>query len=85
MQENEISSQIPLQRDGSACKTWFWIRLCISLITVMFSIVGIATLKHDWVDWALEPVTLYRIYELIVINEFKREIAATSGRVKLRA
>jgi hypothetical protein len=55
------------------------------MIILMFSIVGILTLKHDWVDWALEPLNLYRIYELIVINEFKREIAATSGRVKLRA
>ncbi|OXA43543.1 uncharacterized protein LOC110858445 [Folsomia candida] len=72
-------------RDGSACKTWFWVRLCVTMVILMFSIVGIATLKHDWVDWVLEPLNLYRIYELIVINEFKREIAATSGRVKLRA
>jgi len=72
-------------RDGSACKTWFWFRLFITFIFLMCSIVGIATFKHDWVDWVLEPLNIYRIYELIVVNEFKREIAATSGRVKLRA
>jgi len=74
-----------VNRDGSACKLWFWVRLFVTLIILMFSIVGIATLKYDWVDWVLEPLNLYRIYELLVINEFKREIAATSGRVKLRA
>jgi len=49
------------------------------------SVVGIATLSHDWVDWTLEPLNIYRIYELLVVNEFRKEIVATSGRVKLRA
>jgi len=72
-------------RDGAACKMWFWVRLTITVFILMLSIFGIATLRYDWADWALEPINLYRIYELIVINEFRKEIVATSGRVKLRA
>jgi len=72
-------------RDGSACKIWFWVRLTITIFILMLSLFGIATLRYDWADWALEPINLYRIYELIVVNEFRKEIVATSGRVKLRA
>jgi hypothetical protein len=72
-------------RDGTACKTWFWFRLFITLLFLIVSIVSMITLKHDWVDWALEPLNLYRIYALVVVNEFRKEIVATSGRLKLRA
>jgi len=72
-------------RDGSACKIWFWVRLTITIFILMLSLFGIATLRYDWADWVLEPINLYRIYELIVVNEFRKEIVATSGRVKLRA
>ncbi|CAL8132988.1 unnamed protein product [Orchesella dallaii] len=69
-------------RDGAACKLWFWVRLTITVFILMLSIFGMVTLRADWV---LEPLNIYRIYELIVLNEFRKEILAASGRVKQRA
>jgi len=72
-------------RDGAACKLWFWVRLTVTVFILLLSIFGMATLRYDWADWVLEPLNIYRIYELVVVNEFRKEILATSGRVKLRA
>ncbi|ODM92209.1 hypothetical protein Ocin01_14468 [Orchesella cincta] len=59
-------------------KWWMVARTVITVLTVMLCAIEIHfSLKRNILDWTLEVVTIYRIFELVVIYELRREVIAT--------
>lgn len=42
----------------------------------------ISVVTHDWIDWILDSVILYRILELLIINNIRKDVVATNKVVK---
>jgi len=64
-----------LKGDAAALKKWWWIRLGITLAMFSFDLAMLFVLEGYWEHWILELLILYRLYELVLVHQFRKELA----------
>ncbi|ODM92207.1 hypothetical protein Ocin01_14469 [Orchesella cincta] len=64
--------------DECGLKWWMIMRSTITSLSIFMCGFGIyLSIDRDFLDWTLELITVYRIFELVVINELRKEVIAT--------
>jgi len=73
-----------LKGNTKYCSRWLYARST----TTIFAVIIVANILYNdyqssGLDWALEVVNIYRVYEIVVINELRKELIATNSSKRI--